>query len=126
SEVRRRTAPPPPVAPPPAPTILGHRGARVPGITENTLASVGDASSSADILEFDLQLTADDEFVLMHDDTLDRTTNCTGRVVLQTTQYLRDNCLTDNNSGPVPTLAEVAEFAVSANKSIAPELKDDL
>ena len=36
------------------------------------------ASDKADILEFDLQLTADDQFVVMHDDALDRTTNCTG------------------------------------------------
>ena len=31
-----------------------------------------------DVLEFDLRLTADREIVLMHDMTLDRTTNCTG------------------------------------------------
>ncbi|MCW2849377.1 MAG: glycerophosphoryl diester phosphodiesterase [Marmoricola sp.] len=126
AEVRRRTAPKPrPVPPPPAPVILGHRGARVPGITENTLRSMEYASDKADVLEFDLQLTADDEFVLMHDTTLDRTTSCTGPVVAQTLEYLRANCPTDNDGGPIPTFAEVAAYAAGKHLLIAPELKDN-
>jgi glycerophosphoryl diester phosphodiesterase len=122
---RPRPAPVKSPPPPPAPTILGHRGARVPGITENTLASMQYATDTADILEFDLQLTADDQFVVMHDDNLDRTTNCTGPVAAQTAQYLRDHCLTDNDDGPVPTLAEITSFAASRQKAIAPEVKDN-
>jgi glycerophosphoryl diester phosphodiesterase len=125
----KKPAPRPPVTkptpPPPAPTILGHRGARVPGITENSLAAMEYASYKADILEFDLQLTADDQFVVMHDDALDRTTNCTGPVVAQTAHYLRENCLTDNDDGPIPTFAEIVAFAAGKQKAIAPEVKDN-
>lgn len=133
-EVRRRAAPKPPAAAPrppaaeappaPAPLILGHRGARIPGLTENTLASLRYAADKADVLEFDLQVTADDELVLMHDDDLDRTTVCTGPVAQQTLEYLRTNCPTDNGGGPIPTFAEAAELAGSVGKAIAPEIKD--
>lgn len=135
SEVRRRAAPAPrPPTPTPAPTatpartpaplILGHRGARVPGITENTLASMQYAADKADVLEFDLQLTSDGQFVLMHDSTLDRTTNCAGDVATYTLARLQAECTTDL-SGPVPTFAEIAAYAAGAGKAIAPELKDN-
>jgi glycerophosphoryl diester phosphodiesterase len=97
----------------------------VPGITENTIAAMKYATlHKVDILEFDLQLTADDEFVLMHDDTLDRTTNCTGLVAARTLEYLRANCTTDNGRAQIPTFAEAVEFAASVQKQIAPEVKD--
>lgn len=133
-EVRRRTAAPAPrPAPTPAPaatpttsppTILGHRGARIPGITENTLASMQYAADKADILEFDLQLTSDGEFVLMHDNTLDRTTNCAGAVATYALAAPRAECTTDL-SGPVPTFAEIVAYAAGAGKAIAPEVKDN-
>jgi len=48
----------------------------------NTLAALEQAvADGADILEADAQLTADGILVLMHDDTVDRTTNGSGRVM---------------------------------------------
>lgn len=47
----------------------------------NTLAALEQAvTDGADVLEVDAQLTADGVLVLMHDDSVDRTTNGTGRV----------------------------------------------
>ena len=47
----------------------------------NTLAALQQAvADGADVLEVDAQLTADGVLVLMHDDTVDRTTDGTGRV----------------------------------------------
>lgn len=47
----------------------------------NTLAALEQAmADGADVLEVDTQLTADGVLVLMHDDTVDRTTDGTGRV----------------------------------------------
>lgn len=47
----------------------------------NTLAALEQAmADGADVLEVDAQLTADGVLVLMHDDTVDRTTDGTGRV----------------------------------------------
>ncbi len=63
-----------------APAIQGHRGAS--GLApENTLAAFQKAIElGADGMEMDLQLTRDGAVVVIHDDTLDRTTNGHGRV----------------------------------------------
>jgi glycerophosphoryl diester phosphodiesterase len=62
--------------------VCGHRGlgpTRAGGaFPENTIESIQAArEAGASMVEFDVQLSADDVPVLMHDDTLDRTT--TGR-----------------------------------------------
>lgn len=60
--------------------IGGHRGS--PQVQpENTIASMEQAKrEGADLIEFDVSLTKDGIAVLLHDDTLDRTTNMTGAV----------------------------------------------
>jgi glycerophosphoryl diester phosphodiesterase len=66
--------PPPPVA------IVAHRGASGHA-PEHTFAAYDRAiAMGADYLEQDLQQTADGELVVLHDDTLDRTTDGSGRV----------------------------------------------
>ncbi|SNB61198.1 glycerophosphoryl diester phosphodiesterase [Arboricoccus pini] len=58
--------------------VVGHRGARARA-PENTLAGLRKAAElGATWVEFDVMLTADGVPVLMHDDTLDRTTNGQG------------------------------------------------
>ncbi len=48
---------------------------------ENTMVAMRNGIRlGADELEADINITADDELVLMHDGSLDRTTNCTGNV----------------------------------------------
>jgi glycerophosphoryl diester phosphodiesterase len=90
------------------------------------MTSMRYAATRADVLEFDLRMTADRQFVLMHDDTLDRTTTCTGRVRERTAADLRANCLVDQHgaSEPVPTFDEVTAYARRVSKRIAPELND--
>jgi len=62
------------------PLILAHRGARTQA-PENTLAAFRLAiEQGADGIELDVRLSADGEVVVMHDETLDRTTNGRGRV----------------------------------------------
>ncbi len=85
------------------------------------MASMRYAVGSADVLEFDLQLTADHKFVLMHDRTLDRTTNCSGLVISKTLAALRAGCKVDGHA--IPTFEEVAQFASSESTAISPELK---
>jgi glycerophosphoryl diester phosphodiesterase len=62
------------------PLVIAHRGdsARRP---ENTLASFASALEvGAEIVEFDVQLTRDGHVVVVHDPTVDRTTDGTGAV----------------------------------------------
>lgn len=62
------------------PPVIGHRGAAALA-PENTLAGLRAAAvAGARWVEFDVRLTADGVAVLMHDDTLDRTTDGSGAV----------------------------------------------
>lgn len=106
----------------PSPTVLGHRGQVTTRTGENTLGAMRYAAPYASMLEFDLHLTADHELVLMHDTTLDRTTNCTGAVSSWTFDDLRSQCRV--GAQMIPTFDEVAEYAASVNRQIAPDLKD--
>jgi glycerophosphoryl diester phosphodiesterase len=117
--VRLRASRPVPLGPPP--TILGHRGAVIASVAENTLASMRYAAPVSDVLEFDVRMTADHQFVLMHDTTLDRTTNCTGAVADWLLADLRDQCRADGDE-PIPTFEEVAAFARSVPIQVAPQL----
>jgi glycerophosphoryl diester phosphodiesterase len=105
-----------------APRILGHRGEVTSRGVENTLAAMRHAARYVDFLEFDLARTADHELVLMHDLTLNRTTNCTGKVASWTAAALRARCRVHGQ--PIPTFDEVAGYAASVGKPIAPELKN--
>lgn len=62
------------------PVNLAHSGAQGHA-PQNTIPAFELAvEMGADVLEMDLQLTADDVVVVIHDDTVDRTTDGTGRV----------------------------------------------
>jgi glycerophosphoryl diester phosphodiesterase len=84
---------------------IGHRGAR--GLSdENTLESLKLAVElGVDMLEFDIQVTRDNVFVLMHDETADRTTNGHGRVDAMTAAEF--TALTTGRSYHPPTFADV-------------------
>ncbi len=65
---------------PGVPLVVAHRGAS--GIApENTLPAIDKALlAGADFIEIDVQLTRDRQVVLMHDETVDRTTNGKGKI----------------------------------------------
>jgi len=93
------------------PLAIGHRGLSA-SYPENTLISFAAAlAAGSDGIEGDLHLTADNEIVLMHDDTLDRTTNCTGRVDVHTLAQLSacnaNYGMTQYGHVPIPRFEEV-------------------
>lgn len=60
--------------------VAGHRGLKA-FYPENTLLSFMKAiEAGVDMIEFDLRLTRDKHVVILHDETVDRTTNGTGKV----------------------------------------------
>ncbi|MBV9524167.1 MAG: glycerophosphodiester phosphodiesterase [Alphaproteobacteria bacterium] len=71
------------------PLVIGHRGAAA-SAPENTLASMRKAhKSGARWVEFDVRLSADGRCIVLHDDTIDRTTDGTGAAASLTFAALR-------------------------------------
>ena len=62
--------------------VVGHRGDSI-NAPENTIAAIDSAAIFADFTEFDVRLASDGELVLMHDSTVNRTTDGTGTRVGQ-------------------------------------------
>ena len=96
---------------------LGHRGTGSLNLwaPENTLAALEIAwEMGADSIEIDVRVTADGVHVLMHDDTVDRTTNGSGRVDEMTLAEIK--ALTVPSLNPVvpaqsvPTFLEALRF----------------
>ena len=110
---------------------LGHRGT---GLTraghpfpENSISSCQEAiAQGADGVDIDVQMTKDGALIVMHDDTLDRTTDCTGCVGAMTFDEVRACRLVDGAGQPTderpPTLSEIYA-AIGGNALISIELK---
>lgn len=86
------------------PLLIGHRG--VPSLEdENTLESAKKAVAlGADIVENDIYITKDNHLVIMHDPTVDRTTNGKGFIEQMTLAEVKK--LSTHRGHQVPTLAE--------------------
>lgn len=94
--------------------VTGHRGAS--GFApENTIASMKKAIEfGADFSELDVQETADGQLVLLHDGSLDRTTDTTGNIWEMNYADLKDvdagSWFSAEYAGePIPTLAAVID-----------------
>ncbi|MEZ6188464.1 MAG: glycerophosphodiester phosphodiesterase [Planctomycetota bacterium] len=85
--------------------IMGHRGARHEA-PENTLPSIQRAlDAGCEAIEVDVQPTRDGGLVVIHDETLERTTDGQGRVDAHDLAALR--ALDAGDGARVPTLPEV-------------------
>lgn len=98
--------------------VSAHRGAPPPGLPENSLAAFEHALNVAPaLIETDVRATADGRLVLMHDETLDRTTTGTGRLdatAFAALRALRLRAATGTiTSFRVPTLDEALAWADS-------------
>jgi glycerophosphoryl diester phosphodiesterase len=86
---------------------IGHRGAKA-HVAENTLASFQQALNlGAEGIELDVHVCATGELVVIHDFTVDRTTNGTGEVHKLTLAELKH--LKVEGSYSIPTLDEVMD-----------------
>lgn len=110
--------------------IIGHRGARFEA-PENTIPgfryALGLGLTST---EFDVHLTADNELVVIHDGTVDRTTNGTGEIHTFTLAEIQElDARSIHTDWPercwVPTLAEVLEV-VRVLPEMEIEIKNDI
>lgn len=101
--------------------LIAHRGTSAE-YPENTLQAFDQAiAAGAGWLEFDVQMSRDGELVVIHDTTVDRTTNGTGSVADLTFAQLRS--LDAGNGQVIPTFAEVLIVALRGGVGVMPELK---
>lgn len=78
--------------------ISAHRGGTAPGYPENAIETLAHTLSQIPaVLELDIATSKDGTLVLMHDDTLDRTTTGSGPVELMTDAQLAELRLQDND-----------------------------
>lgn len=124
-----------------APLVIAHQGGNQERPSSTNLAFEHAVDIGAKILEFDLALTKDNRLITIHDLTLDRTTNGTGRVRDKTYEEIRKlnaaygledesgKPIRDKNRNPyidsgayIPTLEEV--FTKYGDKRMLIELKD--
>lgn len=112
--------------------VDGHRGvhARFP---QNTLLSFGKAIElGVDMIEFDVNMTADGVPVVIHNNTVDDTTNGTGAVrsfTLKQLKALDAGCRFGDGSFAgqgltIPTLEELADFCLPHDLLLNCEIKD--
>ena len=102
--------------------VIGHRGAGSLA-PENTLAGIRKAAAcKADFVEVDVRLSEDGVLVLMHDETVDRTTNGKGPVEEFTLEQLRAlrSC-----EEVIPTLEETVCLAAELGLGLIVEMKEE-
>jgi glycerophosphoryl diester phosphodiesterase len=96
--------------------VSAHRGGARKGFPENCIATFEDTLRQMPALfEIDPRLTKDGVVVLMHDETINRTTNGSGRVRDYTYEELKRFRLKDSEGNvtddTIPTLRETIEWA---------------
>lgn len=110
---------------------VAHRGATTSQLAEGALPAYQYAvKNHADMLDADVRWTKDGSdpdnlgtMVILHDATLDRTTNCTGAVSSWLWSAIRDRCRTDIGDQKLMRLVDLLKYGNSVGKSFALEIK---
>ena len=104
------------------PITVGHRGTTVLA-DENTLAAFEAAyEHGVDVFELDPRLTLDGVYVIMHDPTVDRTTNGHGKVADMTLDQIKE--LRTPSGQQVPILQEALAFAKGHGMGVYLDMKE--
>jgi glycerophosphoryl diester phosphodiesterase len=105
--------------------IASHRGGAFLWPENSLLAFRNALALPAEQLELDVHLSADGEAAVMHDHTLDRTTDASGPVRAKTMAELRRVRLRGTGGEGVPSLAEAAALVRDADRVLRLEIKAD-
>ena len=112
----------------PAGPIIAHRGATALQ-PENTLAAIREAAKlGVKWVEFDAQVTADGGVVVMHDHTVDRTTEGTGPVAMKATRDMlclrtRDPSGQSISEHKVPLVEDALDLSFQLGLGVVLEIK---
>lgn len=108
------------------PQIASHRGGAFLWPENSMTAFRETARLPVDQVECDVHLSADGEVVIMHDATLDRTTDARGPVVARSAAELRTAVRVKGTGGEgVPMLADLAELIRPTELLLRVEIKAD-
>ncbi|MDQ3441978.1 MAG: hypothetical protein M3478_16730 [Planctomycetota bacterium] len=107
---------------------VAHRGVHKHAPENTRISYVQAIEAGAPILEFDTALTSDGHIVGMHDKTVDRTTDGTGKIAEMTLEQVRKleagSWKDPKYKGePVPTLDEIADVARNGKAILMLDLK---
>jgi glycerophosphoryl diester phosphodiesterase len=102
---------------------IAHRGLHGGALLENTLGAAAAAAAANYAIEVDLQLSADGEIVVFHDDTLDRLAEATGPVATRSLAELKQIRLKGTEER-IPTLSELLAL-VAGRVPLLLELKSN-
>ncbi|WP_308909934.1 glycerophosphodiester phosphodiesterase family protein [Pseudokordiimonas caeni] len=110
------------------PLVSAHRGGDMPGYPENAIETLAHALTfGPSLLEVDIRRLKDGTLILMHDETLERTTTGTGRVDAVTHDYVKTLQLRDPEGRTmpyrVPTLDQVLAFTRQAKAILSLDIK---
>lgn len=103
--------------------VIAHRGgAGGSGESEGTIGAFeASIEAGADWLEFDVRRTADGVLVVLHDETVDRTTSGTGPITSLTLTEVQ--ALDAGGGASIPTVEEIVDLAKLTGVPILPEIK---
>ena len=110
--------------------IIAHR-ANMPGMPENTISAIRQCvAAGVDMIELDLRITGDGRLVILHDSTVQRTTDGTGSVRSLTLEQIRSLdagswCCPGHSNEKVPTLEEALAEISGSGVGLVLDVKDD-
>lgn len=105
------------------PIIIGHRGnpSQAP---ENSISGYLTAiKNGADTVETDIHLSADNNVIVMHDATIDRTTNGSGSISSMTLAQIKQYTLKGSKDEKIPTFEELLQAIKPTKAKIFIEIK---
>jgi glycerophosphoryl diester phosphodiesterase len=105
--------------------IASHRGGALQWPENSPTAFRNTVALPVDQVEFDIHPTADGEIVVIHDATLDRTTDGSGPVASRSLAELRRITLNGTAGEHMLTLAELAELFAPTSITLRMEVKPD-
>ena len=109
--------------------LIGHRGCKYPGYNQNTLRSFEKVTSEGvPAIEFDVQLSADRELVIVHNLDLEEVSTGKGEVSSTDSATLKKLFAGDPNQGEdrIPFLSEVFDFFASCEAERRPAIHMEL
>ena len=110
------------------PLLVGHRGAMSVAPENTIIGFEAGIAGGADIIELDVQLTADQQVIIFHDHDLAYKTGVSGQIGQYTAEFLQTldvgRHFDEQFSGtPMPLLAEALAWAKERNVPLMIELK---